>query len=429
MEAAATTVTTSLADSNGPALDSAILHVLSSIAKLPDGTEKQQLKRKLIQGIIAFSASQEDREHAFAINKDAKLQRSLEATPPSPSSLNHAAPSSPSSTFSRSMDSKSPPIPPASSIHRWRRLNPVVAAEADAVVARRAQTATLARARDKIGSVHRDGEIVLPTHPRELARGIEILLSLKEKYLATMKEKMGGMSTIVEPLHRRMSQYQEYFLSGVQTLKKGTACIHSFGGVDHRLWLDDKGEFLFWRDINSYNKATGEKEAAFQDAPTDAPETGMEDTGGRFSLQQPFVIIACIPQYRSNASMGRASIRLVPLSPPPEHVAFEAMAGPFEFRDAEEGLLWMITLASIRFSYWWKDTDGGKKKSESASRIVGQSHLQLWQAARVSLMELTKIPTCSLREAWALVDGTMGALRQGTPTPWELPLYIDDEIA
>ena len=70
-----------------------------------------------------------------------------------------------------------------------------------------------------------------------------------------------------------------------------------------------------------------------------------------------------------------------------------------------------------------------KKKSESASRIVGQSHLQLWQAARVSLMELTKIPTCSLREAWALVDGTMGALRQGTPTPWELPLYIDDEIA
>ena len=106
-------------------VDPTILRILSDLAKLPDGVEKQMLKRKLIQGVIAFTASQEDRERSSAA-------AAAPPQPPPPPPTRPSASSSSSSSSRAAENPSSPPAPPSNALDRWRRDKPQAAAEADA---------------------------------------------------------------------------------------------------------------------------------------------------------------------------------------------------------------------------------------------------------------------------------------------------------
>ena len=424
-------------------VDPTILRILSDLAKLPDGVEKQMLKRKLIQGVIAFTASQEDRERSSAA-------AAAPPQPPPPPPTRPSASSSSSSSSRAAENPSSPPAPPSNALDRWRRDKPQAAAEADAAAARRSQAAAAAVART--GGRIRPGAAgaVLPTHPRELHRGMETILRLKEQYIATLDQSDGGATAssssasssssssssaaaspaATPPLARRTKRYEIYFLECLQLLKRG-ARVSGQDERPHRIWLDDKGESLFWR-----------AEGAYEDASGSNRETGgAPSSGGRFSVTQPFLVIGSLAPEASRGG-SRGSLHLVPISPMAAAASssaaaaalaaartdLEGPAGPFTFDNEVELFSWLLTLASIRFSYWWNATKGGK--AGGAEGAAGQSHLQLWQAARVSLFELVAEPRgCSLRAAWALVDGAMTVLCQGTTTPWELPLHIDGGYA
>ena len=104
-------------------MNAAILRVLTDLAKLPVGPEKQMMKRKLIEGVVSFTAA----------GKLPPPPTTIPPPPPQRALARGGAPAS-SSYFSSSSDdvkaeteedaSNPTPTPPTNALGRWRKNGP-----------------------------------------------------------------------------------------------------------------------------------------------------------------------------------------------------------------------------------------------------------------------------------------------------------------